>query len=449
MKPHLRPWVMILFLVCFGLACDFLNIISFVLDPDPGPLTVDRVDVVPSEGNGRFSVSVVLFSHTREDSLLCKYNDFRGTQETVYQQTVPPGDKAVTLNFEFTLTQPGTYNLNCTPQELGLTSGTSFIVTDPLAPTLSSTPPDASTLGSEQPVQPILLGGVLFYEEVKTSGLTWYGDLLLDLPQRLDQYHAIFAIRKEEILTFLAGEYEPVGGHGFKVDLPDLSAQIPDYQGFEAIAVSGDKVYLTIEAGRGNDMQGYLVMGVIDPIADEVNLDMTRLISLPPQSQVPGMAYQALTIVDDKVLAIYAANGAGLNPSPVACLFSLDLDSLGTIPFPNIEYRVTDATPADEFGRFWVLNVYNPAEADPLPKIDPLVTEFGQGATHAQYPQVERLIQLQYSPSGVTLVNEPPIQLQLARESRRWQGLALLEDRGFLLMTDEIPSTMLGFVIKP
>ena len=77
---------------------------------------------------------------------------------------------------------------------------------------------------------------------------------------------------------------------------------------------------MAIEAGKGTAMRGYLVMGGmgllggIDPLAEQITLDTTRLVPLPPQAQVKGMAYEALTIVDNKLLAIYAANGAGLLP---------------------------------------------------------------------------------------------------------------------------------------
>ena len=318
----------------------------------------------------------------------------------------------------------------------------------------SSTPtptPNPYTLAPEQPVKEIFLGGPIFYKEVHTSGLAWYGDLLLDMPAALHRYQMMFVIRKEDILKSLGDPSNLVSGHGFSDFVPDqLLGQIPyEDPSFEAVAVSGERIYLAIEDGKGADMHGYLVTGVIDPLAKQIDLDTTRVVSLPPQAQVEGMAYEALTIVDDKVLAIYAVNGASLNPSPVAYVFSLELDPLGTIPFPNIEYRITDATSADEQGRFWVLNCYDPANADLFTKKDPLIEKYGQGATHAQYPQVERLVQLQYTAAGIILVDEAPIQLQLAPESRQWEGLARLDDQGFLLMTDYSPHTMLAFVSKP
>jgi len=126
MKSNKKPWIMIPFLVCFSMACDIINLIFFVTDPRP--MTVERVDVVPSEGSGKFSVSVLVLSHTEEDTLLCYYGVHSTHGETVYRQVVPPNDKAETVRFEFTLTQPGSYDLTCTPEKLSIPASTTFIV---------------------------------------------------------------------------------------------------------------------------------------------------------------------------------------------------------------------------------------------------------------------------------------------------------------------------------
>jgi hypothetical protein len=135
MKSRLRSWVMIPFLVCFSMSCDIINLV-FSLG-DPRMMSVERVDVVPSEGNGLFSVSVLILSHTEEDTLMCYYG-FRSTHgETVYRQIIPPNDKAETVRFEFTLTQPGSYDLTCSPEKLSIPASTTFIVTAAPATTLT------------------------------------------------------------------------------------------------------------------------------------------------------------------------------------------------------------------------------------------------------------------------------------------------------------------------
>jgi hypothetical protein len=39
----------------------------------------------------------------------------------------------------------------------------------------------------------------------------------------------------------------------------DISAQVPGYEGYEAIAFDGDMVYLTIKANNLGTMIGYLI----------------------------------------------------------------------------------------------------------------------------------------------------------------------------------------------
>ena len=58
---------------------------------------------------------------------------------------------------------------------------------------------------------------------------------------------------------------------------------------------------------------------------------------------------------------------------------------------------------------------------------------------------------MQYDPlTGVELSGRAPVELELApMETRNWEGLALLEGRGFLIATDKYPSTLLAFVPLP
>jgi hypothetical protein len=117
---------------------------------------------------------------------------------------------------------------------------------------------------------------------------------------------------------------------------------------------------------------------------------------------------------------------------------------------PHIEYRITDATALDSANRFWAINYFFPLEFDQIPDTDPLVERYGAGATHLQYQTVERLVEFQYDTTGIRLVDRPPIQLVLSSETgRNWEGLVRLDDRGFLLMTDRFPGTILGFVAAP
>ncbi|GIS56929.1 MAG: hypothetical protein CM1200mP1_08670 [Candidatus Neomarinimicrobiota bacterium] len=45
--------------------------------------------------------------------------------------------------------------------------------------------------------------------------------------------------------------------------------------------------------------------------------------------------------------------------------------------------------------------------------------------------------------------NSPPIQLELNKNSRNWEGLVRMDKKGFLMIVDEHPRTILAFVKKP
>jgi hypothetical protein len=61
------------------------------------------------------------------------------------------------------------------------------------------------------------------------------------------------------------------------------------------------------------------------------------------------------------------------------------------------------------------------------------------------------LVELQYTESGLELTGAAPIQLELLPGSlpHNWEGLVRLDSRGFLVMTDSFPDTILGFVPSP
>ena len=119
-----------------------------------------------------------------------------------------------------------------------------------------------------------------------------------------------------------------------------------------------------------------------------------------------------------------------------------------SLPFPTIEYRLTDATETDGEGRFWMINYLKDGgvkKLDPAP--DELAAQYGLGLTHAEAQAVERLVEFQVTEEGVVRTHTPPIQLQLLDDqSRNWEGIVRLGQRGFLLMTDKYPETILGFV---
>ena len=85
------------------------------------------------------------------------------------------------------------------------------------------------------------------------------------------------------------------------------------------------------------------------------------------------------------------------------------------------------------------------------PGNDGLFSEYGVGQSQVENYSVERLVKFKIAPDGIQLAPIVPIYMKLEgnRGSRNWEGIAKLDDLGFLLATDKFPKTILGFVQNP
>lgn len=319
------------------------------------------------------------------------------------------------------------------------------------SPALAQDPP------REIPVVPIALSGPAAAPSAEISGLAWHGEtllLVLENPNAFaDDTRAglFFALERADILAYLdadtpaALEPRPV-----PVIAPDLRAAIPDFDGFEAAVFVGDAMYLTVEVRPVlGETYALLVRGTAAPDLSAITLDLTAPLRLDSPAPRTNTSYEALTVVDGRLLAFYEVNGTALNLAPRAQVIDLATFTLqAPVAAPALPYRLTDVTAPDAEGVFWAINYFFPGDSDLAADADPLVGQYGRGATHAQYPQVERLVALRFDDSGaVTLAPVPPLWLALPDdEARNWEGIVRLDDRGFLLATDKYPRTLLAFV---
>lgn len=320
---------------------------------------------------------------------------------------------------------------------------------------LADVPPALRGTAPEQTVTLLPLGGPLQSEDAELSGLAWYGDHLVMLPQfpgwERDGAPCLYTVSKADLLARLdhtaSGPLEP---RCIAFDSGGIEKRITRFEGYEAIGFSGDQVFLTVETHRRTG-KGLLVTGRIAPDLSVLKLEALPQVELPLPAEVSNAGFEALVMGEDRLLALYEANGARVNPAPIAESFDRSLAHSGKLTLSAIEYRVTDATSLDAAGRFWVMNYSFPGTSHHYkPAPDPLMARYGTGPTHARQPQVERLIELQVTPGGIVLTDRPPLQLQLSSEAaRNWEGLVRLDDRGFLLVTDKFPGTLLGFVPGP
>ncbi len=340
-------------------------------------------------------------------------------------------------------------------------TATTEVEADPypvVVPTSTTAASGGDTTPAEAAVSPLPLTGALAEQDAEISGLAWYSEYLIVLPQYpnftetgADADGFIYAIPKDKILAFVNGDTTPIDPIAVPFIAPGLQDSIAGFEGYESITFIGNQAFLTIEAETDSHVIAYLVTGVMAPDLTRLALDTEKRTEILAQADIPNLSEESIFVAGGLVGTIYEGNGAAITPAPLSHLFNTDLSAAKTIPFPNIEYRVTDATTPDADGYFWVLNYFFPGDDLLLPANDPIAQVFGEGPTHAQFDQVERILQLQFTDTGIILVNTAPIQLALvdADTARNWGGLAALDDLGFILATDKFPSTILAFVAAP
>jgi hypothetical protein len=102
----------------------------------------------------------------------------------------------------------------------------------------------------------------------------------------------------------------------------------------------------------------------------------------------------------------------------------------------------------DNNGRFWAINYFWPGDKKLLsPGEDNVLNKFKQGSTHSKSNQIERLIEFEMSAGEISISGTKPIQLFLeSDESRNWEAIARLGNRGLLIATDKHPRMILGYV---
>jgi hypothetical protein len=311
--------------------------------------------------------------------------------------------------------------------------------------------PDLVTL-EEHPVTQIELAGPVASSQAEVSGMAWCGDRLILLPQYPDQFKEdglgrVFSIPQSALTAYLADDSAaPIEPEKIVFDTAGLPQTLSGFEGFEAIAFDQDVVYVTVETRQAGGMMGYLLKGTVAEDCSAVTLDPESQQELPPQADLSNMTDETIILDGDRIYTVYEANGVNVNSEPTAYVFDLALNTQGTVSFPTIEYRVTDATTVDADGSFWAINYFYPGDTKLKPGDDQLALDYGIGLSHQGAEQVERLVKMSVSDAGIDFLDEAPIYLTLdSEEAYNWEGLVRMGE-GFILVTDEYPTTVLGYV---
>ncbi len=327
-----------------------------------------------------------------------------------------------------------------------------------VAGTLLVAPPVCADMPTVQ-LRLLPLAGPLADPIAEVSGITWRGDTLVIMPQFPDLFAdeglmGLFAISKQEILDALDNEgQEPLRPHLVLCSGPGLLGIVRGFDGLEAMCCIDQHFYMTVEAKDDTAMAGYLVSGQFGMVDGVVIMDMTRMSSIPMGLNIPNIAEETIILDGEQVITISEANGLNVNPVPRAKVFNTNAEFTGLMPMPQIEYRVTDATALDSDRRFWVINYYYPPEREKLdPAPDPELERFGDPVSFDPDRCIERLLELQLTEDDrIVRTDMPPLNLELLSdgECRNWEAIVRLDDRGFLLMTDQYPGTLLALVPYP
>ena len=316
---------------------------------------------------------------------------------------------------------------------------------------VASTIAASSLLGSlvdgvaprEHPITEIPLSAGLERPEAEISGLAWYGEQLVILPQYPERLgHNVFVMERSAVEAWLDGRGTAPAPRAVPISATGLES-VPGFEGFEAIAFHGDRVFVTVEIEDGG-AEGRLIAGRVDGDLEGIELDVGTTARLSPQAELDNLAYEALAVTADRVMVFYETNGKN-NAAPRVRAFDHDLRPLEDLGLAHLEYRITDVSEVEADGRLWAVNYFWPGE-EWSPGACPLAARFGVGATHARAQYVERIVPLRIGDRGVEPAGEP-LQLELDPEgARNWEGIVRLPGRGFLIVTDEHPSSMLAFV---
>ena len=303
----------------------------------------------------------------------------------------------------------------------------------------------------ESKVSEIYLEGPASQKSLEMSGLAWYKDELILMPQYIDYDDpAFYAIPKAKINRWLSQKSpSPILPDKIRLDAPDFRNTIKGYQGFEAVCFDGNTIYLIIESKHENLMKSFIVKGRIKRKKGIIIIDEDSLSEIEIPINIKNMGYESVAKYKNRILVFFEAYGKNINSKPEIISFDKSLKKSKTIAFDNLEYRLTDVTSVDKEGKFWAINFFWPGEAKRLkPAADNILNNTNKGKTHSLFDHVERLVEYEIHKDQVKRSSVKAIQLSINKESRNWEGVARLDNKGFLMIVDEYPRTILAFIEK-
>ncbi|MCP5064427.1 MAG: hypothetical protein GY936_18460, partial [Ignavibacteriae bacterium] len=130
---------------------------------------------------------------------------------------------------------------------------------------------NAKVLDETEIIQ-IQLAGEVAIRKSEFSGLCWYNNDLILLPQYPDRFSdeaggKIFYISKERIKSYLSGKNKsPLEAEYFSINVNDFPDLFSFGSGFESVTINNNIAYFTIESASMQKTETYLISGKIDPV---------------------------------------------------------------------------------------------------------------------------------------------------------------------------------------
>ena len=181
----------------------------------------------------------------------------------------------------------------------------------------------------------IQLSGLITDKKQEISGLEWYQDNLVLLPENLGGF--VYMIPKERIKKQLrSSKPEPLEPRQVSFKTADYSKIIPGFQGFEAIAFKNEFVAITLEAKNDKEMHGYYAWGTINPESFEIMIPEKNLLELPVPVQVKNFTFESLLIHEEKAIVYFEANGRNLRENAWQYTISLADQKVEKIDHPSL-----------------------------------------------------------------------------------------------------------------
>ncbi len=300
-------------------------------------------------------------------------------------------------------------------------------------------------------IKPVLfsLSGPAAEKQLEMSGLAWAGETLLLLPQYPNpKAPTIYGIERSVIIDRIENPTNPILPKEYTFYMGNILELVPGFQGFEAVCYVWGDLYFLLEAEENRAMTSYLVKGIFDEQDKIIKLNTNKLEKIEVPRDIHNIGFESLIFARNSLWVLFEMNGTLANPYPMMKRYSLGLTEKSEIPFPNVEYRITDFTTVNVYGRFWAINYFWPGnKVFYSEEKDSYAKKYGKGKTHQKYEHVERLLEFQITENGIISTDTQPVELALIKDlPRNWEGLAKIDDRGFIIISDEHPETIFAFI---